>query len=217
MPLTDKITMPDGSSISIWHIDESETELRKRYFERVRQEPGTATVADGYKVMRKRKQWFASRLLSYEAIPDFKGIYYDQFGAPHLEEDDRCVSFSHSYDKVAIIIHASHEVGIDIQKQDEKLKRISSKFLNEEETATYESVGRDLDFLHYLWSIKECIFKVHKHHLPFKDIKTNDTFEVEQGETTVIAERFDGPHKHTVHYHKLNGYYLAHSCFKEEE
>ena len=214
MPLTDKITLPDGSSVFIWQIDESESELRARYYSFREEEQGTATAADGYKVMRKRKQWFASRLLSHEVIPDFKGIYYDQFGAPHLEEDDRCVSYSHSYNKVAVIIHDDHEVGIDIQKQDEKLKRIAPKFLNEEETSRFESNGRDLDFLHYLWSIKECVFKVHKHHLPFKEICTSDLFKEEQGEVKVLANRFDGPHEHLVHYHKLNGYYLAHSCFK---
>ncbi len=216
MPLTDKITMPDGSSIFIWHIDESETDLRARYLALRGDKKNKATDADGYKIMRKRKQWLASRLLSYEVIPDFQGIYYDQFGAPHLTEDDRCISYSHSYDKVAVVIHKDHEVGIDIQRRDEKLKRISSKFLNEEETARYEKSGHDLNFLHYLWSIKECIFKVHKHDLPFKDIKTSDSFDAEQGEVRVIADRFDGPHEHLVHYHKLNGYYLAHSCFNDE-
>lgn len=215
MPLTDKITMPDGSSVFIWHIDESETELRDRFFKLRGEEHGSSTEADGYKIMRKRKQWLASRLLSYEVIPNFAGIYYDQFGAPHLEEDDRCVSYSHSYDKVAIIIHDQYEVGIDIQRQDEKLKRIAPKFLNEDETTRFESNGQDLDFLHYLWSIKECIFKVHKHHLPFKNICTADDFKESQGEVKVRADRFDGPHEHTVHYHKLNGYYLAHSCFKD--
>lgn len=212
MPVTDKIIMPDGSSIFIWHIEESESALRKSF---LKHQEGNDQVfeLDSFKVARKRKQWLASRLLSYAVIPGFKGIYYDQFGAPHLEEDDSCVSYSHSYDKVALIMHPDHPVGIDIQRKDEKLKRIAPKFLNEAEDKQYKDSGFDLDYLHYLWSIKETIFKVHKHHLPFKDISTQKMPQTDQGTVDVRAERFDGPHDHIVHYHKLNGYYLAHSCY----
>lgn len=215
MPLTDKITMPDGSSIYIWHIEETEKELRAKYISLKGLEPDAEIAADDYKVSRKRMQWLAARILSYEVIPGFQGIYYDQFGAPHLEEDDRCISYSHSYDKVALIMHDDHEVGIDIQKRSEKLKRIAPKFLNDEEQERYAKSGEDLDYLHKLWSIKECIFKVHKHHLPFKDIRSQAMIDGEQGEVGVIADRFDGPHDHRVHYHTLKGYYLAHSCYTE--
>ncbi len=214
MPLTDKITMPDNSSIFIWHIDETEARLKEMYQERL-SIPKEGLAVDEIKVARKRKQWYAARLLSENCIPGFEGIYYDQFGAPHLVEDDRCVSYSHSHDKVALIIHSEHEVGIDIQKRDEKLKRISSKFLNNQENATYEKCDHDLDYLHILWSVKECIFKVHKHHMPFKEIRTELKKPAEQGEIKVIANRFDGPHEHQVHFHKLNGYFVAHSCYTD--
>lgn len=214
MPLTDKITMPDNSSIYIWHIDEKESRLRELYEARW-PIPEEGLPVDEIKVARKRKQWYASRLLSAEAISEFQGIYYDQFGAPHLVEDDRCISYSHSYDKVALIYHEEHEVGIDIQKRDEKLKRISSKFLNEDEAKVYDGIGKDLDYLHILWSVKECIFKIHKHHMPFKEIRTELSEASEQGEMKVIANRFDGPHEHIVQFHKINGYFVAHSCYSE--
>ena len=205
--------MPDSSSVYVWHIEETEKELRTLYEERM--VDSHLEEVEQIKVARKRKQWLASRLLSNEVIDGFQGIYYDQFGAPHLVEDDRCVSYSHSYDKVALIIHDDFEVGIDIQREDEKLKRISTKFLNEVETERYEKSGHDLDYLQVLWSVKECVFKVHKHHLPFKQIKTGNTVDSDQGLMTVEADRFDGPHKHEVHYHKLNGYYIAHCCYTD--
>lgn len=214
MPLTDKITMPDASSVFIWHIDETEAQLKKAYEEIIPEEFQDNGV-DNIKVIRKRKQWYASRLLSQEVIKGFQGIYYDQFGAPHLVEDDRCVSYSHSHDKVAMIINDDHEVGIDIQRRVEKLKRISTKFLNEDETMRYEESGKDLDYLHVLWSVKESVFKVHKHHMPFKEIRTQGGVDADQGAMKVVAHRFDGPHDHEVHYHKLNGYFVAYCCYTE--
>ncbi|NNC82833.1 MAG: 4'-phosphopantetheinyl transferase superfamily protein [Flavobacteriales bacterium] len=213
MPITDKIIMPDTSAVYIWHIDETEAQLKEMYLHA----QGETHLADveAIKVPRKRKQWYASRLLSSDVIDTFQGIYYDQFGAPHLVEDDRCVSYSHSYDKVAMIIHDDCEVGIDIQKRDEKLKRISSKFLNEEEEGRYSACGKDLDYLQVLWSVKESVFKVHKHHLPFKEIRTQDEVPDDQGVMSVLANRFDGPHAHEVHYHKLNGYFIAHCCYSD--
>ncbi|NND95005.1 MAG: 4'-phosphopantetheinyl transferase superfamily protein [Flavobacteriales bacterium] len=214
MPLTDKITMPDTSSVYIWHIEETEAQLKEKYKQLIAQ-GGFEEEVENIKVLRKRKQWYASRLLSFEVIPDFKGLYYDQFGAPHLIEDDRCVSYSHSHDKVALIIHDDHEVGIDIQREDEKLRRISSKFLNEQEAERFIDSGESLDYLHVLWSVKETVFKVHKHHMPFKEIRTAESVDAQQGVMKVVANRFDGPHNHEVHFHKLNGYFVAHCCYTD--
>jgi 4'-phosphopantetheinyl transferase len=207
--------MPDGSTIAIWHIEESEPKLRAAYLTQAGLPEDSPLEVEDYKVARKRKQWFAARLLSYEVIPNFEGLYYDQFGAPHITEDDTCLSFSHSYDKVAIITHPDFAVGIDIQKEDEKLRRIASKFLNDDEQVRFESGGESLDMLQHMWSIKESVFKVHKHHLPFKLIKTGDFQELEQGVMKLEAVRFDGTHNHEVHYHKLDGYYLAHCSYPD--
>lgn len=212
MPLSDKITLPDGSSVFIWNIEETETALESMYVDIDLEDHELETVKS-YKIARKRKQWYAARLLSAASITDFKGIYYDQFGAPHLVESDRCVSYSHSYDKVAMIIHDDCEVGIDIQKEDPKIKRIVTKFLNESEMKRYDKSNKDQDMAHVIWSVKESIFKIHKHHLPFKDIKTAAFKNNGQGEMKVKAERFDGLHEHTVHFHKLKDYFLAHSCY----
>ena len=57
-----------------------------------------------------------------------KDLYYDYMGKPHLH-DGRHISITHSYEFTGIIIVSSKEkVGIDIEKQRDKIIRIAKKF-----------------------------------------------------------------------------------------
>jgi len=214
MPLTLEEKRADGSVLCVWKITETEAELKKR-FEDLNLSTDTGEAVERYKVAQKRMQWYAAMLLSNQCIKDFQGIYYDQFGAPHLTESDICVSYSHSNDRVAMIHHPHHEVGVDIQKRNVKLKRIADKFLNEEEHDRITKNGTNLDELHVLWSVKEAIFKIHKHHLPFKDIRT-DSFKLkERGKISAQAHRFDGPHVHELDYRTQDDFFLVTTCYNE--
>lgn len=215
MPITRQEETASGARWAVWRIQETEEELRER-FHALEGILESTDAVDSYKVARKRKQWFASRLLSAALISDFKGLYYDQFGAPHLIEDDQCVSYSHSYDRVAMLVHPEHEVGLDIQRKDEKLERIAPKFLNQEEKARYEASEKDLDYLQVLWSVKETIFKIHKHHLPFKEIRTPSFPLKSTGSFKVEAHRFDGLHEHEVDFEIHDDFYLARCVYMDE-
>ena len=214
MPLSLHEKRPDGSVLAVWHITETEDELRLKY-EKLALTLETTDTVESYKVPRKRMQWYASRILSAKCIRDFKGIYYDQFGAPHISESDICVSYSHSYDRVALFFHPEHEVGVDIQIRDPKLKRIADKFLNKEEHDRMDLNGNKLDELHILWSAKEAVFKIHKHHLPFKDIQTESFKMKEQGILLAKAQRFDGPHNHEIEYRTQDDFFLVTTCYHE--
>lgn len=214
MPLSLKENLPDGSTLCVWTITETENELKSR-FEGLRLELNENDTVESYRIPRKRMQWYAARLLSAECVPDFQGIYYDQFGAPHLVESDICVSYSHSHDKVALLFHSDHEVGVDIQRKDEKLKRIEDKFLNPEEKKRYEANGHALEELHILWGTKEAVFKVHKHHLPFKKIKTESFPLDRQGQLVANAHRFDGTHRHVLNYRLMDDSVLITTCYNE--
>jgi phosphopantetheinyl transferase len=214
MPLSLKENLPDGSTLCIWTITETEEELKSR-FDELGLELNEHDTVESYRIARKRMQWYASRLLSAECIDDFQGIYYDQFGAPHLVESDICVSYSHSYEKIALLYHSDNEVGVDIQRRDEKLKRIADKFLNSDEKKRYEANGRELEELHILWGTKEAVFKVHKHHLPFKKIKTTPFQLKKKGQLEADAHRFDGNHHHVLNFRLMDDYILITTCYDE--
>lgn len=212
MPFNTHIDLDNGGLIGLWSLTETESELMALF--------SAANLADPAKelehitVVKKRKQWLAARLLVKKLIPTFESITYDQFGAPYVVDHDTNISMSHSNDHIAVILHQDHEVGIDIQVEDVKLERISSKFLNEEENERYQGLKKGLPYLHLLWSAKEAVFKIHRHHMAFKKIRTQE-FDWSGGEGRIVAkaQRFDGEHHHEIYFKRMAGVYMAYTCY----
>ena len=57
-------------------------------------------------------------------------LIYDDKGKPHLANDSRHISISHSHDRLVIIINEKEETGIDIELLREKVLKIKHKFLS---------------------------------------------------------------------------------------
>jgi|GEM_PF-596655 len=211
MPFNTKTDLDNGGVVALWSLTETENELKKML-----EKAGIQDSNDELKVIkvaRKRKQWMAARLLLKHLIPTFKEITYDQFGAPYIVDHEMNVSLSHSSGHIATILHKTHEVGIDVQVEDRKLKRIATKFLNADEMKRYKKKKESLNYLHLLWSAKEAVFKVHRHHMAFKKIRTADFKLTEKGSMSIEADRFDGQHEHEVHFRWMTGLYMAYTCY----
>ena len=103
-----------------------------------------------------------------------------------------------------------------MQVRTQKLKRIADKFLNDDESKRITLNGKGLDEMHILWSTKEAIFKIHKHHLPFKDIRTEKFVLKKEGVLKAKAHRFDGPHLHHVEYRTQDDFFLVTACYNED-
>jgi 4'-phosphopantetheinyl transferase len=110
---------------------------------------------------RKKLEWLSSRfLLHHMSGRETRGACYkDEYGKPHLSGSRYQISLSHSRDLTAVIA-APHRVGIDIQHRVEKINRIASRFMSEEELSRSGNPP-DIDILHYHWGAKECIFKAY--------------------------------------------------------
>ncbi|MFN3917543.1 MAG: hypothetical protein ACK4K0_07350 [Flavobacteriales bacterium] len=118
----------------------------------------------------KRNQFIASRHLLYNYL-NVEDIYYSENGKPYSK--GLFISNSHSHEYVAVIGSKSHLVGIDIQKYDNKVERIKSKFLHEEE-AIFE---KNIEWLSMAWGLKESIYKINgspsvffKEHIRLKSV-----------------------------------------------
>ena len=85
-------------------------------------------------------------------------IYYHESGKPYLASKIKMgFSISHSKNYCAIG-YGEKELGIDIEEIDERINRISSRFMNEEEE---EFIGTDrLLGLTRIWTLKEAMFKL---------------------------------------------------------
>ncbi len=64
--------------------------------------------------------------------------------------------------------------GVDIERIDEKVKKIKSKFLSEDEELV---VGKNLKKLVEYWSIKETAYKVDGNTTPLKSIEIKEKLE----------------------------------------
>jgi phosphopantetheinyl transferase len=85
-------------------------------------------------------------------------IYYNESGKPYLASEIKLgFSISHSKNYCAIG-YGEKELGIDIEEIDERIDRIASRFMNEEEEVL---IGKDrLLGLTRIWTLKEAMFKL---------------------------------------------------------
>jgi len=91
-------------------------------------------------------------------IDDDSIIIYDEKGKPHLTNDSRHISISHSHDKLAIIINENEVTGIDIELIRDKVLKIKHKFLT---NAELEDTGDNVEKLLVYWAAKETLYKIY--------------------------------------------------------
>ncbi|MBT8320977.1 MAG: 4'-phosphopantetheinyl transferase superfamily protein, partial [Eudoraea sp.] len=85
-------------------------------------------------------------------------LYYDAHGKPHLQ-DGKYISITHSHNFTGIIVSNQIKVGIDIEKQRDKIARIAHKFTDLE----HDRSSQDPELvrkLTVLWGAKESIYKI---------------------------------------------------------
>ena len=122
----------------------------------------------------KKKEFYASRVLIQKMCEElnilFEGIRKDNNGKPHLIKSKYHISISHKFPYVSVIFNTK-KCGIDIERIDEKVKKIKSKFLSEEEELV---VGENLKKLVEYWSMKETAYKVDGTTIPLKNIEIRE-------------------------------------------
>ncbi len=122
----------------------------------------------------KKKEFYASRVLIEKMCEElnilFEGIKKDNNGKPHLIKSKYHISISHKFPYVSVIFDTK-KCGIDIERIDEKVKKIKSKFLSEDEELV---VGENLKKLVEYWSIKETAYKVDGTTIDLKNIEIRE-------------------------------------------
>ena len=86
-------------------------------------------------------------------------LVYDSFGKPHLK-DGKHISITHSYNFSAVVV-SSKKVGVDIEKQREKITKIATKFIGFEDSYLNENDSKLIQKLTQIWCIKESLYKLY--------------------------------------------------------
>jgi len=186
MPLYKTITVSSSTTVYIWKIEEDITTLSQA----IKLTDHCQNRLNGMKSELHQKGFMSIRhLLAKAGYTDFD-LYYDSNGKPHLH-DGKHISITHSYTFTAIII-SDHPVGIDIEKQREKILRIAHKFTPVERYYTLTSEEARVRKLTIVWGAKESLYKLYSQEgLSFlKHIDVAD-FEFDDGQTTAQIN-YDG-------------------------
>lgn len=173
MPLYKKLQHNKHTQILVWEITETKSQLLID----INLKKASINRLDGMRSELHQKGFLSIRHLLKEAGYTDYDLFYTEDGKPHLKDGKR-ISITHSFTFSALAI-SSHSIGIDIEKNREKIIKIGNKFVADE----YDFMAEEnvVEFLTVVWGAKESLFKIHpdggllfKHHLPIEPFKLKD-------------------------------------------
>jgi phosphopantetheinyl transferase len=202
MALYKSLTVNKNTKVLIWKIEESFDELN-------------ATVAltdksqarlDSMKSELHQRGFLSVRHLLKEVGYSDEDLIYDEFGKPHLK-DGKHISITHSFIFSGIILSDEIPVGIDIEKQREKILKIAPKFTPFEEYKTIANADALISKLTIVWGAKESLYKIYGkkkllflHHIYIEDFKFED-------KKTSGEIRYEGKNaKYEIHFLEFEGF-----------
>ena len=158
MPIIYKQEIGDHTILGVWKISESVDELLSL----IQFSEGERETFEKFKLKSRQAHWLSYRI----AIRELMGndcscdFHYDEHGKLHFSNIDYSLSVTHSGLYSGVIISKKHYVGIDIEKLNDRINHLASKFLNEEEMKRLPEEDQDR-FLTIVWSAKEAIYKLY--------------------------------------------------------
>ncbi len=176
MALYKTLTVNPTTKVLIWKIEETIDELKSG----ITMTNHSKSRLNSMKSEIHQKGFLSIRHLLKEIGLTDADLQYDEFGKPHLDKG-RFISITHSFNFTAIIFSYESVVGIDIEKQREKILKIAHKFTPIEEYKTIANVDALIAKLTIVWGAKESLYKIYGkkkllflHHIYIKDFKFAD-------------------------------------------
>lgn len=203
MPLYKTINPNNFTSVYVWKIKESFDELLK-------DTPLTNRCQKRLNSMKSelhRRGFLSVRHLLKEAGYNDFDLFYTENGKPHLKNGKK-ISITHSFTFSALII-SDVEVGIDIEKNREKIKIIEHKFVNFENNY----INKNDDYIKQLtviWGAKESLYKIYPYGgLTFKNDIAINSFKISDKNTTGIIKAKGWNKQYNIYFEQLENFTLV--------
>lgn len=145
----------NGALLGIWKMDETINELINLFPPETRLAAKNSINKIGSN--RRALELLTSRIMLLELLGRAITILNQEDGKPYLDDNSYHISISHTKGYVAILLHESYSVGIDIETISNRIVKIADRFISENEYINPEHKTLHL-LLH--WSTKECLFKI---------------------------------------------------------
>lgn len=208
MPVHKTLTVNETTKVLIWKIEESFENLSNGIILTQR----SSDRLNGMKSDLHRRGFLSVRHLLNEVGYTDADLVYDEFGKPHLN-DGKFISITHSFTFSGIIISDDTPVGIDIEKQRDKILKIAHKFTPIE---AYKSIANHdalVSKLTIVWGAKESLYKIYgKKKLLFLNNIYIEDFSFETNETTgkILYEGVTDEYK--IHFLETEGFTCVYAC-----
>jgi len=204
--LFSRLIEKDNAQLGIWKMDETIDEIQSGLSSETISDSRLTSITND----TRKLEWLSVRRLLKELCREEKQIAYTETGRPSLTDNSYCISISHTKGFVALLLHPTREVGMDIEQRAERAFRLKERFMHPDEIASLQPGEEALHATLY-WSAKESLFKVmdvegvdfikHLHIDPFQ--------LAEAGSFTAYETRTDLRRKFIVQYQVFPDFVLT--------
>jgi 4'-phosphopantetheinyl transferase EntD len=204
MPLYKTIQPNSQTTVKIWKITESYEDLIQ---------PLDLKVNSLERVLGMKSELHQRGFLSVRhLLRDFgytdQDLYYDDNGKPHLK-DGKHISITHSFTFSGVII-SDNEVGIDIEKQRDKIAIIAKKFVDYEFHYLSETDSDYIKKLTVIWGVKESLYKLFATPgMLFREHFLVIPFMLNDNETVAWIDYQNKKYRYNTHFLEFEGFTCA--------
>jgi 4'-phosphopantetheinyl transferase EntD len=204
MPLYKSISVNSQTTVKIWKIEESYNDL----FQPLDLKPQSLERVLGMKSELHQRGFLSVRHLLREFGYTDQDLFYDANGKPHLK-DGKHISITHSFTFSGVII-SDKEVGIDIEKQREKINVISHKFVDYEFNYLDKNSEDYINKLTVIWGVKESLYKLFATPgMLFKEHFLVIPFTLQDGNTIAWIDYGDKKYRYNTAFLEFEGFTCA--------
>ena len=204
MSLYKSISVNSQTTVKIWKIEESYDDLLNP----LDLKPQSLKRVLGMKSELHQRGFLSVRHLLRAFDYTDQDLFYDENGKPHLK-DGKHISITHSFTFSGVII-SNKEVGIDIEKQRDKIGVIAKKFVDYEFNYLDKNSEDYVRKLTVIWGIKESLYKLFATPgMLFKEHFLVIPFMLEDGDTVAWIDYESKKHRYNTAFIEFEGFTCA--------
>ena len=204
MPLYKSISVNSQTTVKIWKIEESYSDL----LQPLDLKPQSLERVLGMKSELHQRGFLSVRHLLHEFGYTDQDLFYDDNGKPHLK-DGKHISITHSFTFSGVIV-SDKEVGIDIEMQRDKIAVIARKFVDYEFNYLDKSADDYINKLTVIWGVKESLYKLFSTPgMLFKEHFLVIPFTFDDGETIAWIDYKGRKYRYNTAFLEFEGFTCA--------
>lgn len=187
MPLYRSIKIDDSTTLALWRVEETLSELQELASFIAEAKPYIGAVANE----KRAKERLVARVLIAIVIGDnnFR-IDYDTHGKPILNGGTISLTVSHTEGFVAVMVSSAHKaIGVDIELISQRVLRLSPRFMGSSELSAFNDLV-DNTIATICWTAKEALYKALGYsYVDFKHSLSVQPFTPLQTGSIIVEDR----------------------------